>query len=184
MSRRLAEFADQSEAIYPIESDLYGRSHSQQLVGRGPELTVTYDPISNVKQQLMTNLPPEDVDYILGLRYNDGDLLFDPDDPGLLLDLIILVNDLGDEAIKILEQASHSEEKLPWSLPQLGHVKGQAELEYVQSMTEQRGIKTDRPCKKCGTKEVIYVSRQMRSADEPESIYATCVGCKNTWRVQ
>jgi DNA-directed RNA polymerase subunit M/transcription elongation factor TFIIS len=37
-------------------------------------------------------------------------------------------------------------------------------------------------CRKCHSWKTIYYSTQRRSADEPESLYFTCLSCKNNWR--
>jgi hypothetical protein len=37
-------------------------------------------------------------------------------------------------------------------------------------------------CYECGSWKTIYHSTQRRSADEPESLYFTCLSCKNNWR--
>jgi DNA-directed RNA polymerase subunit M/transcription elongation factor TFIIS len=37
-------------------------------------------------------------------------------------------------------------------------------------------------CRKCRSWKTIYHSTQRRSADEPESLYFTCLSCKNNWR--
>lgn len=39
-------------------------------------------------------------------------------------------------------------------------------------------------CSKCQSKETIATERQMRSADEPMSVFVTCVMCDNHWRPQ
>ena len=37
-------------------------------------------------------------------------------------------------------------------------------------------------CKKCGGKRTIQHEQQTRSADEPMTLFITCVDCKNTWK--
>jgi DNA-directed RNA polymerase subunit M/transcription elongation factor TFIIS len=36
-------------------------------------------------------------------------------------------------------------------------------------------------CYKCGSKRTISYTKQTRSADEPASVIATCINCKNKW---
>ena len=43
--------------------------------------------------------------------------------------------------------------------------------------------KTKIPCPKCGHNEAYWIIRQMRSSDEPESRFYTCVKCGHKWRV-
>ena len=38
-------------------------------------------------------------------------------------------------------------------------------------------------CKKCGGKKTVQRELQTRSADEPMTVFITCVECKNTWKI-
>ena len=38
-------------------------------------------------------------------------------------------------------------------------------------------------CGKCHKKEVTYIEKQCRSADEPMSLLCTCIVCGNRWRI-
>ena len=37
-------------------------------------------------------------------------------------------------------------------------------------------------CRKCGGKKTRQIEKQIRSADEPMTIFVTCVTCGNSWR--
>ena len=37
-------------------------------------------------------------------------------------------------------------------------------------------------CKKCGKRECTYYEMQTRSADEPMTIFITCLNCGKHWR--
>lgn len=37
-------------------------------------------------------------------------------------------------------------------------------------------------CRNCGGKRTIQHEQQTRSADEPMTLFITCVNCKNTWK--
>ena len=38
-------------------------------------------------------------------------------------------------------------------------------------------------CRRCGGKKTVQREQQTRSADEPMTIFITCVNCKNTWKI-
>lgn len=38
-------------------------------------------------------------------------------------------------------------------------------------------------CRNCGQKRTVQHEQQTRSADEPMTIFITCVNCKNTWKI-
>lgn len=37
-------------------------------------------------------------------------------------------------------------------------------------------------CPRCASREIIYVEKQVRSADEPATIFFTCVACNKKWK--
>ena len=58
-----------------------------------------------------------------------------------------------------------------------------------QQMREKRQLEGDRSmatdmflCKKCHKRECTYYEMQTRSADEPMTIFITCLNCKKHWR--
>lgn len=36
-------------------------------------------------------------------------------------------------------------------------------------------------CEKCGSKKIDIIQKQLRSADEPATVFATCIRCGNKW---
>ncbi|KAK2748385.1 RNA polymerase II elongation factor [Onygenales sp. PD_40] len=46
----------------------------------------------------------------------------------------------------------------------------------------ERSISTSLQCGKCGQKKVTYTEAQTRSADEPMTLFCTCVVCGKSWR--
>ena len=38
-------------------------------------------------------------------------------------------------------------------------------------------------CRNCGGKKTIQHEQQTRSADEPMTIFITCLKCKNVWKI-
>ena len=59
--------------------------------------------------------------------------------------------------------------------------KTKKEVEIVEKEVEIYPI-TKMDCPKCGNKEAYYWTVQMRSSDEPETIFYKCTKCKNQWR--
>ncbi|KAJ5885128.1 transcriptional regulator family: Transcription factor TFIIS [Penicillium taxi] len=46
----------------------------------------------------------------------------------------------------------------------------------------QRSISTSLQCGKCGQRKVTYTEAQTRSADEPMTLFCTCLACGKSWR--
>ena len=56
--------------------------------------------------------------------------------------------------------------------------------EARSNWTEKHGQITEGVyrCRNCGCKKTIQHEQQTRSADEPMTLFITCLNCKNTWR--
>ena len=37
-------------------------------------------------------------------------------------------------------------------------------------------------CRKCRSKECSYYAQQVRSSDEPMTLFVTCISCGNRWK--
>lgn len=46
----------------------------------------------------------------------------------------------------------------------------------------EKSISTSLQCGKCGQRKVTYTEAQTRSADEPMTLFCTCVNCGKSWR--
>ncbi|KAH2667718.1 hypothetical protein KXV32_005861 [Aspergillus fumigatus] len=46
----------------------------------------------------------------------------------------------------------------------------------------ERSISTSLQCGKCGQRKVTYTEAQTRSADEPMTLFCTCMNCGKSWR--
>jgi DNA-directed RNA polymerase subunit M len=47
---------------------------------------------------------------------------------------------------------------------------------------EEEFPKTKIICPKCGYEEAYWYMQQTRGADEPPTVFYTCVKCKHSWR--
>ena len=48
----------------------------------------------------------------------------------------------------------------------------------------QRTAMTDQfKCSRCKKRECVYYERQIRSADEPSTIFIQCLNCNNSWKI-
>ena len=60
------------------------------------------------------------------------------------------------------------------------------QVEAVRSDWDQKHAKVTSgvyKCKKCGGDKTVQHEMQTRSADEPMTLFITCVTCQNTWRL-
>ncbi|KAJ5464227.1 hypothetical protein N7475_007362 [Penicillium sp. IBT 31633x] len=47
---------------------------------------------------------------------------------------------------------------------------------------QERSISKSLQCGKCGQRQVTYTEAQTRAADEPMTLFCTCLACNNSWR--
>lgn len=59
------------------------------------------------------------------------------------------------------------------------HIK-KTENAYIE---KQVAMSDQIKCGKCHKREVTYIEKQCRSADEPMSLLCTCIVCGNRWRI-
>ena len=48
--------------------------------------------------------------------------------------------------------------------------------------TKKEAMTDQFKCRKCGSRETCYYEMQTRSADEPMTIFITCLNCGNRWK--
>ncbi len=80
-------------------------------------------------------------------------------------------------------------QQLPYMTPQEMFPENWKELADRQAIREQKllegnkGMATDRyKCGRCGKRECSYYEMQTRSADEPMTIFISCLNCGKRWR--
>lgn len=68
-----------------------------------------------------------------------------------------------------------------WNLPQFKHFNKE-EMEYEKYIISPHDVEEGvLICHKCGCKKIVSFSRQVRSGDEPMSVFASCTKCRNQW---
>ena len=61
---------------------------------------------------------------------------------------------------------------------------GEQRVHHGTDDAESSGMTTEMfPCPECGTKRCSYYEQQVRSGDEPMTIFLTCLACKYSWSV-
>ena len=55
-------------------------------------------------------------------------------------------------------------------------------VDVVSKENSETLPKIDADCKTCGNKKAYFWTKQMRSADEPETRFFRCTKCNRTWR--
>lgn len=108
--------------------------------------------------------------------------------PIITMDDIEVVNEIisqlmrngFNETIRFLQNAANRS----WIWDQDIMEKGKTKIarEIVIQRTEETGIKGVGKCKFCNSSELVFSTRQLRSGDEPATIFISCVSCQRKWR--
>lgn len=103
---------------------------------------------------------------------------FDPED----LALVVEFAQLSPEVFQTLTRYQSLNDWM-WNHPGLHEVKNQAFIaEEGLKNKPVEAVKGLFKCTKCGSEETISSQKQTRSADEPMTIFITCLKCGKKWR--
>ena len=124
----------------------------------------------------------EKIEQLLNLRYDDGSSIIDIKRRDVFLEIIgMLRSEQFEEVIDFL-RTTHNPEQVLWNQKSMnvGRNKVLREIEIQQA--EEVGVKGVGKCRYCPSTELVFATKQLRSADEPSTIFVTCVMCQKRWR--
>ena len=64
----------------------------------------------------------------------------------------------------------------------LQYQKDKTRSDYYKQKQLREGSQSIFKCKKCGSQKCDYEQKQTRSADEPMTVFVTCLNCDNRWK--
>jgi len=69
--------------------------------------------------------------------------------------------------------------------PEIQKKRKEIRDKLTQARMEERKVATCTAftCRKCHTNLTSYYTLQIRSADEPMTVFITCQNCKNQWKI-
>lgn len=158
-----------------------------------PQETPTKKPTISLQQFLerikVENTPllnQSQIDQLKALKFQDENPIFSLDDKYLIFEIVTGIASEGyDNMYDYLNSRVWKDRKeLMMESPSLKQAQNKLklDLQITQSQIEvAEGIYT---CRKCGSKKTQSTWAQTRSADEPATIYVTCVECGNAWKAQ
>ena len=128
------------------------------------------------------------IDHLLSLTYSDYPkegpkaFILDPNNREVVAAVIALIMSYGYYmALDVLEHAARPTD-LTFNSPvmQNARKKNRVNREIIRTRIEvmQTGVESSFKCPNCGSRNIIYVSKQLRSGDEPMTIEATCLNCR------
>jgi len=141
-----------------------------------------------IQKLILKNFPisligQEEINQLKMLRYPNNEPIVSLQDPSTLYEIINLLIYLGfDKTYSFLQRVSHPTSIIfDSALMNPIHEKYFLDLDILKTKVKvTQGVT---PCPRCGSREVIYVEVQTRSADEPMTVKFTCISCGKKWNI-
>jgi hypothetical protein len=142
---------------------------------------------------LINNLPitlmgPPEIQELTQLNFPNGQRIVSLADRPLLFEVVGLILNLGLKttvdgyvAAREFLQRVQSPQDIYFNSPLLRDAQEKYQVDYEILRTKVKVAPGVTPCPRCGSKEVVYVEKQIRSADEPMTIKFTCIACGKKW---
>jgi DNA-directed RNA polymerase subunit M/transcription elongation factor TFIIS len=137
--------------------------------------------IDNFPIALVTN---ENIRTLTALKYPNGSPIFNLTDRGNLYAGIVIVMQNGlTKAIEFFNSVSEPSD-LSFKSPQMikAHEKYLLDIRTLKAKSEVQIAEGIFECPRCHNKRINYTEKQIRSADEPTTIFLLCTQCGFSWR--
>ena len=142
-------------------------------------------------EQIDQNIPialvgPTEISELKKMTYADGSLIFDLINRVRLYDAVSIILQLGYYDGKAFLSNVKTPSDLLFNAPipsiQKARERQFINLRIMKTKPEVRGESVF-TCSKCRSKNILSSEKQIRSADEPATIFLTCQNCGNHWRI-
>jgi hypothetical protein len=156
-----------------------------EITKTGPTIIAKEETGYNILQRTMNiwNGTREQIVQLSNLRYiGDGTLIVDPRRKNIIMELIgMLRANPYDEVVEFLSHASDHDFIL-WEQPSLDEGRNKLIREIIIRTAEDEGIEGIDKCRYCPSTRLVYATVQLRSGDEPKTVFVRCVECKKQWK--
>lgn len=149
-----------------------------------PVINIVQETGYSILQQLvgLWQGTEEQIQQLVQLQYENGTSIIDPNRRDVIMEVIgMLIAQNFDEVVDFLTDAPNPEFVL-WEQESMdeGRIKVIREINIQQA--EEVGVKGVGKCKYCPSTELVFATKQLRSADEAMTIFVRCVMCQKQWR--
>jgi DNA-directed RNA polymerase subunit M/transcription elongation factor TFIIS len=128
--------------------------------------------------------PAQAVDLLLSLRYPDGSSILDADRPGgksIIYTVFGIVVQFGLTLTVEYLQSVANDTELVWESPALQDARYKIVIDAEILRNKEKGIKGVGRCGRCGSTDLAFAEKQLRRADEPQTVFVRCIECGNGW---
>lgn len=144
-------------------------------------------PVESIDENIpIALIGPAEIAELKKMKYADGSPIFDFINRVRLYDAISIILQLGyyDGRAFLSKVQTPADLLFNAPLPTLERARDRhlIDLRIMKTKPEVRGESVF-TCAKCKSKNIMSAEKQIRSADEPATIFLTCLNCGNKWRI-
>ena len=144
-------------------------------------------PVESIEENIpIALIGPAEIAELKKMKYADGSPIFDFINRVRLYDAISIILQLGyyDGRAFLSKVQTPADLLFNAPLPTLERARDRhlIDLRIMKTKPEVRGESVF-TCAKCKSKNIMSAEKQIRSADEPATIFLTCLNCGNKWRI-
>lgn len=137
----------------------------------------------NILRSAVPNIRRDQITDLLALKYiTDGTLIINPKRKDVLIEIIgMLLLQPYPEVIEFLSEATDPDYIL-WDQESMNEGRVNVAREIAIQQAEEVGVKGVGKCRYCTSNELVFAQKQIRSGDEPMTIFVRCIACRKQWR--
>ena len=159
-----------------------------------PEVTVKTKTVRDMLVQIKDEYPDifrvtlDQIDELIEVRYNNGNKILSLNDPTTIFDVVSLfmvsANNPEPNYATVIDylQSKSLANDILWDQPLLQPARDKLLVTSELLQKKERGVKGIGKCSRCHSDELVFAEAQMRSADEPMTIFVSCLECGNRWK--
>lgn len=130
---------------------------------------------------------PEQIDQLVDATYTTGRKILSLSDRPTIFDVIGMLMrseknpDLQFDVVLTYITSKANSTELLWDQDGLQEARDKLLVTSELLQKKERGIKGVGECGRCHSDELVFAEKQLRSADEPMTIFVRCIMCGNRW---
>jgi hypothetical protein len=124
----------------------------------------------------------QQVRTLTALTYPDNTPIIHPGRRDVLREIVGMLKTNGYQFTVDFLTGAPSPDYVMWDQPALDSGRDKVARELTIQQTADKGVKGVGKCRYCPSTELVFATKQLRSGDEPATIFARCVMCQKQWR--
>lgn len=157
---------------------------TQPQVTAAPTVTIVTETGYSILMRLLDawNGTEEQARQLSELQYTNGNLIIDVKRRDIIMEIIgMLQYQTFEDVLDFLTDAPNPSFVL-WDQESLDEGRIKVAREITIQQAEEIGVKGVGKCRYCPSTELVFAMKQLRSGDEPATIFVRCVMCNKQWR--